>query len=134
MAKHAFLKPDTHDPAAYDPSGMPEGRLILPLFDKVMIRKDEAPEKAGVIWIPPTVRADQPVLSGTVVACGPDSKFTSPEDYVVFSQYAGSNIRVDGNTYVVMRENDIHVIIRSEDADKRRRKAETPKQGVPGKD
>ena len=120
----------------YTESLMPEGRVICPLADKVMIKKDEAPEKHGVIWIPPTVRSDQPVLSGTVVACGPDARFTSPEDYVVFSQYAGSNIRVDGNMYVVMREADIHVIIRSvlTDANKRRRKTETPKQGVPGKD
>jgi chaperonin GroES len=114
---------------------MPEGRVICPLFNKVMIRKDEAPEKHGVIWIPPTVRADQPVLSGTVVACGPDARFTSPEDYVVFSQYAGSNIRVDGITYVVMKEEDVHVIIRSVLTDaKRRHKAKTAKQGLPGKD
>ena len=112
---------------------MPEGRVICPLFNKVMIRKDEAPERQGVIWIPPTVRADQPVLSGTVVACGPDSRFVSPEDYVVFSQYAGSNVRVDGITYVVMREEDIHVIIRSAPTNaKRRHKAETAKQGLPG--
>lgn len=115
---------------------MPEGRVICPLFDKVMIRKDEAPEKHGVIWIPPTVRADQPVLSGTVVACGPDTRFVSPQDYVVFSQYAGSNIRVDGITYVVMKELDVHVIIRSVLTDakqrKRRGKAETAGQGLPG--
>jgi len=97
----------------YVDSGMPDGRLVLPLFNKVMIRKDEAPEKQGVIWIPPTVRADQPVLSGTVVASGPDTRFTSPGDYVVFSQYAGSMVRVDGVVYVVMKEEDVHVIIRS---------------------
>jgi chaperonin GroES len=100
-----------------------------------MIRKDDAPEKHGVIWIPPTVRAEQPVLSGTVVACGPDARLVSPEDYVVFSQYAGSNIRVDGNTYVVMKEEDIHVVIRSVLTDaKRHNKTKAAKQGFPGED
>jgi len=97
----------------YVKSGMPEGRVVLPTFDKVVIRKDEAPEKVGVIWVPPTVRADQPVLSGTVIATGADTRFVSPGDYVVFSQYAGSMVRVDGNVYVVMLEKDIHTIIRS---------------------
>jgi len=92
---------------------MPEGRIICPLFAKVLIKKDEAPEKHGVIWIPPTVRADQPVLSGTIVACGPDTRLTSPGDYVVFSQYSGSMVKVDGIAYVVMKEEDVHVIIRS---------------------
>jgi len=98
---------------AYVKALMPEGRIICPLFDKVLIRKDEAPEKHGVIWIPPTVRADQPVLSGTIVACGPDTRLVSPGDYVVFSQYSGSMVKVDGINYVVMHEADVHVIIRS---------------------
>ena len=98
---------------AYVKALMPEGRIICPLFDKVLIRKDEAPEKHGVIWIPPTVRADQPVLSGTIVACGPDARLVSPGDYVVFSQYSGSMVKVDGINYVVMHEADVHVIIRS---------------------
>ena len=118
MAQQAVIRKmkaegEVQIPVTYDKSGMPEGRIVLPLFNKVMIRKDEAPEKQGVIWIPPTVRADQPVLSGTVIATGPDTRFTSPGDYVVFSQYAGSMVRVDGNTYVVMKEEDIHTIIRS---------------------
>lgn len=92
---------------------MPVGRIICPLFDKVMIKRDEAPEKHGVIWIPPTVRAEQPVLSGVVGACGPDVRLVSPGDYVVFSQYAGSMVKVDGTAYAVMKEADIHVIIRS---------------------
>jgi chaperonin GroES len=111
MAQQAVIRKD--EVVEYVESGMPEGRLIMPLFNKVMIRKDEAPEKAGVIWIPPTVRADQPVLSGTVIATGPDSRYLSPGDYVVFSQYAGSNVKVDGINYVVMKEEDVHVIIRS---------------------
>jgi len=97
----------------YDVKGMPTGRLVLPTFNKVLIKKDEAPEKAGVIWIPPTVRDAHPVLSGTIVATGPEAKMTSPGDYVVFSQYAGSMIKVDGCVYAVMKEEDVHTIIRS---------------------
>lgn len=101
-----------HDIVFLD-SGMPTGRLVLPLFDKVLVRRDEAPDKAGVIWIPPSVRDSQPVLSGTVVATGPEAKYVVPGDYVVFSQYAGSMVKVDGITYVAMKEVDIHTIIRS---------------------
>jgi len=97
----------------YDEGMMPNGRVILPLFNKVLIRKDDAPEKKGVIWIPPTVRDSQPVLSGTIVAVGPDVKYLLPGDYVVFSQYSGSQIKVDGQTYTAMKEEDVHVIIRS---------------------
>jgi len=111
MGHKAFIRETVK--VDYDRQGMPEGRIILPTFDKVLIRRDEAPEKMGVIWIPPTVRADQPVLSGTIVATGPETKYVSPKDYVVFSQYSGSNVKVDGINYVVMKEADVHVIIRS---------------------
>jgi chaperonin GroES len=97
----------------YGKAGMPKDRVVLPTFDKVLIRRDEAPERIGIVWIPPTVRADQPVLSGTVVATGPLTQYVSPGEYVVFSQYAGSNVKVDGINYIVMREGDVHVIIRS---------------------
>lgn len=98
---------------SYVKGQMPEGRIICPLFNKVMIKKDEAPEKHGVLFIPPSYRDSQPVLSGTIVACGPETKFLSPGDYVVFSQYAGSMIKVDGTAYAVMKEDDVHVLIRS---------------------
>lgn len=114
MDKTTYIRPnDRMIQIVYDEDLMPEGRIICPLFDKVMIKRDEAPEKHGVIWIPPSVRADQPVLSGTVVSCGADVRFLSPGDYVVFSQYAGSMISVDNQRYAVMKETDVHVIIRS---------------------
>jgi co-chaperonin GroES (HSP10) len=97
---------------SYNPVDMPDKRLVIPLFDKVLISRDEAPHKQGVIWIPPIARDSQPVLSGRVSAVGPETKYTSPGDYVVFSQYAGSQVKVDGITYVAMREQDVHIIIR----------------------
>lgn len=97
----------------YTKSLMPLNSIILPLFDKVLISRDEAPTKVGAIWLPPNTRDSQAVLSGTIVATGPDTRFLSPGDYVVFSQYAGSQVKVDGMTFTAMKEQDVHIIIRS---------------------
>lgn len=98
----------------YNVDGMPPARIILPLFDKVLIVRDAAPDKTGMIWIPPASKDAQSVLSGTIIATGPETKYLSPGDYVVFSQYAGSQVRVDGITFVAMKEADVHIIIRSD--------------------
>lgn len=100
-----------HD-VVYQDKAMPEGREVLPLFDKVAIRRDEVPEKQGLIFIPSTARDDRQVLSGKVAATGPEVKYLMPGDYVVFGQYAGSQVKVDGITYVVMKEADVHTVIR----------------------
>lgn len=96
-----------------DQALMPSGRTILPTFDKVLVRKDEAPEKVGVIIVPPSYRDQQPVTTGTVVATGPETVYVTPGMYVVVSQYSGSNVKVDGVGYTVLREQDIHVVIES---------------------
>lgn len=97
----------------YSEKEMALGRIILPTFDKVLVRKDEAPSKIGVIVIPPSYRDMQKlaVVTGTVVATGPEVEYVTPGMYVVVSQYSGSQVKVDGVEYTVLREQDVHVII-----------------------
>ena len=96
----------------YTKKGMPEGRAVLPVFDKIVVQKDETPEKIGRLFVPDTVRDQQPVMTATVVATGPEVEFVAVGDYVVVGQYSGSNVKVDGMHYTVVREQYVHVIIR----------------------
>jgi len=88
---------------------------IKPLNDRVLVlRVEEEQKTAGGIIIPDT--AKEKPQEGEVVAVGPgklngDGKRAplqvKPGDRVLFSKYAGSDIKVDGVEHVFMREDDI---------------------------
>jgi len=99
-------------PRRMDESLMPPSYLIDPIKDKVVVYKDAAPEQHGVIIIPETVRDREIILTGRVAAVGPDVTSLSPGDYVCFGQYAGTQVKIDDETYHVMLEKDIHVVLR----------------------
>lgn len=99
---------------AYNVKSLPPSRLLLPIMDKVVVKKDEAPQKFGVIIVPPSYRDQQPVMTATVVATGPEVQYVRPGDYVVVSQYEGTNVKVDGYQYTVLRESGVHLIIQTE--------------------
>ena len=90
-----------------------------PLHDRVLIKVLDSEEKtAGGIIIPDT--AKEKPQEGEVVAVGPgakneDGKLTPMDvkvgDTVVFGQYAGSEINSNGESLLVMREDDIVAII-----------------------
>jgi chaperonin GroES len=87
---------------------------IKPLADRVLIKPSPAEEKtAGGIIIPDT--AKEKPQRGTVVAAGPGKKdepmTVKPGDVVLYGKYAGTEINVDGNEYLIMRESDILAII-----------------------
>jgi chaperonin GroES len=88
---------------------------IKPMNDRVLVlRVEEEQKTAGGIIIPDT--AKEKPQEGKVVAVGPgkvgeDGKRVAPElktgDRVLFSKYAGTEIKVDGVEHVFMREDDI---------------------------
>ncbi len=88
---------------------------IKPLNDRVLVlRVEEEQKTAGGIIIPDT--AKEKPQEGKVVAVGPgkrngDGKRTPLQvqagDRVLFSKYAGSDIKIDGVEHVFMREDDI---------------------------
>lgn len=87
---------------------------IKPLADRVLVEPAAAEEKtAGGIIIPDT--AKEKPQKGTVVAAGPGKKdepmTVTVGDTVLYGKYAGTEITIDGNNYLIMRESDIVAII-----------------------
>jgi len=87
---------------------------IRPLADRVLVEPAQAEEKtAGGIIIPDT--AKEKPQKGTVVAVGPGKKdepmTVKVGEEVLYGKYAGTEINIDGNTYLIMRESDIVAVI-----------------------
>ena len=87
---------------------------IKPLHDRVIVKPAEAETKtAGGIIIPDT--AKEKPQKGTVIAAGPgkkDEPMTVKEgDTVLYSKYGGTEINVDGEDVLIMRESDILAIV-----------------------
>ena len=92
---------------------------IKPLHDRVIIKRIEEQEQVrGGIIIPDS--AKEKPQEGEVVAVGSGKKLDSGErvpldvkegDRVLFGKYAGSEIKLDGEDYLIMREDDILGII-----------------------
>ena len=92
---------------------------LNPLADRVVVRPNEAEEttKGGII-LPDTAK-EKPV-EGTVVAAGSgkvsdDGKPVKMEvkvgDKVLYGKYSGTEVSIDGEEYLIMRESDIFAII-----------------------
>jgi chaperonin GroES len=77
----------------------------------VLIKRDEVAKEIGSIIIPDTVRDKERPLTGVVVATGPDVNQVFPGDKVLFGEYSGTQIAVDEMTFVIMREDDVHITI-----------------------
>lgn len=93
---------------------------IKPLGDRVIIKPKEAEEttKSG-LYLPDT--AKEKPIEGTVVAAGPgkttdEGKFIALEikvgDVVLYGKYSGTEVKVDGEDYLIMRESDIYGIVK----------------------
>ena len=93
--------------------------MIRPLQDRVLVKRVEAEEKtAGGIIIPDT--AKEKPQEGEIVAVGPGKRLDSGEvlqlsvkqgDRILFSKYGGTEVRLDGQDYLIMREDDILGIV-----------------------
>ena len=93
---------------------------IRPLQDRLIVeRVKEETTTAGGIIIPDTVSKEKP-QEGKVIAAGkgkvtPEGKVLPLDvkkgDRVLFGKYAGSEIKVDGVEYLIMREDDILGVI-----------------------
>ena len=86
-----------------------------PLHDRVLVRRIDADEKsAGGIIIPDT--AKEKPQQGEVVAVGPGArdehgKLTPPDvkpgDTVLFGKWSGTEVKIDGQELLIMKESDI---------------------------
>jgi len=92
---------------------------MKPLGDRVIVKPAAAEEKTkGGIILPDTAK-EKPVI-GEVVAIGPgkvtdDGKKVLPEvkvgDKVLYGKYSGTEVTVEGEEYLIMREADIFAIV-----------------------
>jgi chaperonin GroES len=92
---------------------------VIPLNDKILVERVEAEEKtAGGIVLPDTAR-EKPkqgkVLSlgdGKVLDTGKRQAFQVKKgDKVLFTSYAGSEVKIDGKEYLIMSEEDILAVV-----------------------
>ena len=87
---------------------------IKPLADRVLVQPAPAEEKtSGGIIIPDT--AKEKPQKGTVVAVGEGTKDNPVTlkvgDNVLYGKYAGTELSLDGQDYLIMRESDIYAVI-----------------------
>jgi len=87
---------------------------IKPLQDRVLVKPADAEEKtAGGIIIPDT--AKEKPQKGTVMAVGPGKKdeptSVKEGDSILYGKYSGTEITVDGEDYLIMRESDILAVV-----------------------
>jgi chaperonin GroES len=85
-----------------------------PLADRVLIEPAPAEQvTASGIIIPDT--AKEKPLRGKVIAAGNGKKdepmTVKVGDTVMYGQYAGTEIKLDGTTYIIMKESDVYGII-----------------------
>ena len=99
-----------------------------PLHDRVLIRRVDSEEKtAGGIIIPDT--AKEKPMEGEVVAAGPgargeDGKLQPMDlrsgDRVLFGKWSGTEVKLDGEELLIMKESDVMGIIEGQPAAKRK--------------
>ena len=80
---------------------------IQPLFDKVLIKPQKVEEKtASGIYIPDTAKQEKPQI-GEVVAIGKDVKDVKVSQNVVFAKYGPTEINLESENYLIIKEEDI---------------------------
>ena len=90
-----------------------------PLHDRVVVRRIEAEEKtAGGIIIPDT--AKEKPQEGEIIAVGPGARDESGKivpldlkagDRVLFGKWSGTEVRIDGQDLLIMKESDIMGVV-----------------------
>jgi len=89
---------------------------IQPLDDRVLIEKaqEENEQKVGSIIIPDTATKEKPTM-GKVVAVGTDEDLKEnikKGDTIIYSKYAGDEIKVDDKEYMIIQRSDILAIVK----------------------
>ncbi len=96
-----------------------QGSKLQPLGDRVLVKIVEKEEKtAGGIFLPDTAKEKSQV--GEIAAVGPGARNDKGDrvksevtvgDKVMYSKYAGTEIKIDGTEYLLLTEKDILAIV-----------------------
>ena len=99
-----------------------------PLHDRVVVRRLNAEEKtAGGIIIPDT--AKEKPMEGEIIAAGPGARNEQGQlvaldvkagDHVLFGKWSGTEVKIDGEDLLIMKESDILGIIEAPAAPKKK--------------
>ena len=99
-----------------------------PLHDRVVVRRLEAEEKTvGGIIIPDT--AKEKPMEGEIVAVGPGARDETgklvpldvkEKDRILFGKWSGTEVKLDGEELLIMKESDIMGVIEGQPAAKRK--------------
>lgn len=91
---------------------------MRPLHDRVIVKRlEEEKKSAGGILIPDSA-AEKPV-KGEVIAVGPGKRTDDGKvhpldvkagDKVLFGKYSGTEVKIEGNEYLVMKEDDLMAV------------------------
>ncbi|MEN9301882.1 MAG: hypothetical protein RL264_311 [Bacteroidota bacterium] len=86
---------------------------FTPLADRVLVEPAPVEQKTASGIIIPDTAKEKP-LKGTIVAAGNGKKdepmTVKVGDTVLYGQYSGTEIKIDGKAYLIMRESDIYGI------------------------
>ncbi|MFO7587686.1 MAG: co-chaperone GroES [Gemmatimonadota bacterium] len=92
---------------------------IKPLADRVVIEPmEETEEMRGGLYIPDT--AKEKPMQGKVIATGPGRRTDKGEliavelktgDRVLYGKYSGTEVTVDGNEYLIVKESDVLAVL-----------------------
>lgn len=91
---------------------------IKPLFDKVVVESVQSEEKTKSGFILPSSAQEKP-QTARVVAVGPGGTIDGKEvtmqvkvgDVVLYAKYSGSEFKVDGKEFTILRQSDILAIV-----------------------
>jgi len=94
------------------------GMKLVPLGDRVVLKQCEAEEttKSGIIL---AGSAQEKPQEAEVVAVGPGGTVDGKEvtmqvkegDKVIYSKYAGNEVKLDGEEYIIVKQNDILAVV-----------------------
>jgi chaperonin GroES len=101
---------------------------VRPLHDRIIIQRlEEGEQKVGGIIIPDT--AKEKPQQGTVIAAGAgkvkdDGTRQRPDvkagDRILFGKYSGQEIKLDGEEYIIMREEEVLGVLEGGDAKRKK--------------
>ena len=87
---------------------------VKPLSDRVLVLPNPAEEKTAGGLISPDTAKEKP-LAGKVVAAGPGTAEVKMEvkegDQVLYGKYAGTEINVEGTSYLILKQSEILAVI-----------------------
>lgn len=91
---------------------------LRPLGDKVVIKQMEAEEKTKSGIVLPTQSKEKP-QQAEVIAVGPGGMVygeevvmaVKPGDKVIYSKYTGTEVKIEGETYIILKQSDILAVV-----------------------